>query len=128
MMKKMMLLMSLILSAPSFAGDGKVFSIEKTSYGAKIILDFDRDYAGGDLITIINVAHWNQTVACTQQNGELVANVDLDRKLLFNNCKPGKPCQIGPQIASKRSFKIRIAELCEQGAPTKVFVNGTQVL
>jgi len=116
-----------LTSLLAFAQDGSVSKVEKTSYGAKVTLRFDRDYAGGDLITIVNVAHWNQSVSCTEQNGELIANVSYDRKLLFNNCKPGEQCQLPTQISASRTFKVRTAELCETGIPLKVFVNGNQI-
>lgn len=102
--------------------NGVVIDFEATNYGGKVTLKFLKETG------VLDIPYWTKTISCTHGEDGQVAHVTYSRSYVLANCKPGHQCQRAPSVNKTRTFKIKFSSLCETGKPSKVFVNGTEVL
>lgn len=119
-MRKIIMLGALLVSVSAFAQD-TVVSSKVNANSVSVKIQYDRSARWCELFECNNT-DWKTTIKCKLDGRKLTASVSLassHRKL-----KSG--VEYTNYITSK-SFKFKTDELCENGLPDELVVNGTTI-
>lgn len=110
-------------AAHAAIGGAYVSRVKKTHDGVKVELAYAKAIPVINKLGLLGPSTWLKTVDCVQKDNELVAILNYSRKAVFE----GKN-YIQHQYKSYRWFRINVNELCAEGVPTIVELNGKRII